>query len=197
MAGLLSNQGPPYARTEKENTRDGVLVPTDEQDPAEWHRHLIDHAETLLRVGLTDSRTATPGPYELQAAIQSAHAARSADDDIPWDTIARLYDALVLVTPSKGARVARAVAIWHATDATTGLRILDELRDGDPTLETFQPFHAARASILSAAGDRVASDSALERAIALCTHAPSRRHLEKLRAHAADGTAGVPRRHPT
>ncbi len=161
--------------------RDGVLVPTEQQDPAQWDRELISHAERLLRAGLAKSRKASPGPYELQAAIQSAHASRSADTDTPWDTIAHLYDALILTTPSKGALVARAVAISRATDAATGLRILDDLRRADPTMEAFQPFHAARASMLRLIGDRATADAALERATALCTHPPSRRHLEMLR----------------
>ncbi|MBJ7471739.1 MAG: hypothetical protein JHD16_10580, partial [Solirubrobacteraceae bacterium] len=122
--------------------RDGVLVPTDEQDPAQWDHELIRRAEGLLRFGLARPRESTPGPYELQAAIQSAHASRSGEAQVPWETVARLYDALILVTPSKGASVARAVAIARATDAGTGLRILDELGTGDASLEAFQPFHA-------------------------------------------------------
>lgn len=164
--------------------RDGVLVPTEQQDAAQWDRDLIEHAERLLRVGLAKNRTTSPGPYELQAAIQSAHASRSVSRDVPWDTIAHLYDALILTTPSKGALVARAVAISKVTDAATGLRILDDLIRADPTMETFQPFHAARASMLRTIGDRASADTALQRAIALCTHAPSRRYLEMVRGQA-------------
>ncbi len=160
---------------------DGVLVPTEQQDPAGWDRDLITHAERLLRVGLSKSRATSPGPYELQAAIQSAHAARAPGEDAPWDTIAHLYDALILTTPSKGASVARAVAIGRTTDASTGVRVLDDLRGADATLDSFQPYHAARAGLLRETLDGAAAEIALERAIALCTHAPSRRYLESMR----------------
>lgn len=95
--------------------RDDVLVPLDDQDPSLWDRRLIHRAERILREGLGEDRTTPPGPYELQAAVQSAHASRTPGEEAPWQTIGRLYDALDLVTPSKGAAVARAAAIARAT----------------------------------------------------------------------------------
>lgn len=166
----------------------GVLIPTEQQNPADWDHHLIQVAEDLLRVGLRAQRTTLPGSYELQAAIQSAHASRSRQDgDTPWDTIAHFYDALVLITPSKGAAVARAAAIAHATDSRTGLRILAELHENDPTLDAFQPYHATRAALLSDIGAVADAAHSRARAIALCTHAPSRRYLESIQPRTSFG----------
>lgn len=88
----------------------------------------------------------------------------------------------MLTTPSRGARVARAVAVARATDAAIGLRILRELLAADPAYDSFQPFHAATAALLTASDRSSESLDHLTRAIDLCTHAPSRRYLERLRA---------------
>ncbi len=158
--------------------KDGVLVPLDEQDPRLWDHHLIRTAEAILRDGLSGDRPTTPGPYELQAVIQTAHALRSRNGHTPWNTIAQLYDALVQVTPSRGAAVARAAAIGHADSPGTGLSVLDQLIAQDPALATFQPYHATRAALLRLSGaPEELYQVALARAIDLCTHPPSRRYL--------------------
>ncbi|MGA8050937.1 MAG: DUF6596 domain-containing protein, partial [Burkholderiales bacterium] len=51
----------------------GDYVPLDEQDPAAWNGALIDEAEVLL---LRASRLGAIGRFQLEAAVQSAHAAR-------------------------------------------------------------------------------------------------------------------------
>ena len=162
--------------------RDGMLVPLDEQDPGEWDRYLIRRGERVLRDGLALARVRPPGPYELQAAIQSAHSTRIHGADAPVEAIAALYDRLVAATPSKGAAVARAAAKGRAGGAHVGLEILDRLIADDPTLETFQPYHATRAALLTEVGESPdLRRAALERAIELCTHPPTRRHLVALR----------------
>ncbi len=158
---------------------DDCLVPTEQQDVARWDADLVAHAERLMKVGLKTTRSAPPGEYELQAAIQSAHAARQAGTPTPWPTIAKLYDALIQVTPSKGARVARAVAIARATDPDIGLRILDHFALEDPTADAFQPYYAARGSLLLESGHHAHALTSLHRAAELCTHGPSRRFLEQ------------------
>ena len=156
---------------------DGRMVPLDEQDPHVWDAALIDRAEALLRTRGFEPGAPLPGPYELQAAIQSAHAARRATGITDWTAVARLHDALVAVSPSRGAAVARAVAIARATEPEVGLRQLDALIADDEGFEAFQPWHAARAGLLDEVGHPEAAAS-LRRAIALSTHAPSRRYLE-------------------
>lgn len=160
--------------------RDGVLVPLDEQDPAHWDHHLIARGNQLLRHGLDHPRTAPPGAYELQAAIQAAHASRGDGEQTPWSLIAQLYDALIQETPSLGARVARAVAIARATDAATGLAILDELSGTHPAVDTFQAFHAARGALLRESDQPEPAREALQRARDLSTDLPSRAYLKQV-----------------
>ena len=44
---------------------------------------------------LATARGAAPGPYQLEAAIQSAHTRRRLGDAVPADALVLLYDALV------------------------------------------------------------------------------------------------------
>ncbi|MFT4136744.1 RNA polymerase sigma factor [Microbacterium sp.] len=157
-----------------------VLVPIEEQDAGDWDHRLVARANGILHGGLRHPRSRDPGPYELQAAIQSAHATRTSATGTPWPLIASLYDALVAQTPSMGAQVARAVAIARASDAATGLAILDALAQQQPATETFQAFHAARGALLRDTGQTEAAVRALQRAYDLCTDLPSRNHLRRV-----------------
>ncbi|MDZ8200611.1 DUF6596 domain-containing protein [Microbacterium sp. SSW1-59] len=159
--------------------RDETLVPTEQQDTALWDAELIGRAERLLHAGMSTARTAPPGPFEWEAAIQSAHSARRRSGVTDWETIAQLYNALVHVTPRKGARVARVVAIARVTDPAIGLRALEQLADEDPTMLRFQPYHAARGALLLECGDALSARRSMQRALDLCTHGPSRRWLSK------------------
>ena len=51
----------------------GTYVPLDEQNTALWDADMIEEAESLL---LRASTIGTIGRYQLEAAVQSAHAAR-------------------------------------------------------------------------------------------------------------------------
>ena len=51
----------------------GEFVPLHAQDPARWDAALIDEAEALF---FSASRMGAPGRFQLEAAVQSAHAAR-------------------------------------------------------------------------------------------------------------------------
>ncbi len=53
---------------------DGVLVPLDEQDMALWDQAMTAQAEALLRQA---SAKSTIGRFQIEAAIQSVHAARA------------------------------------------------------------------------------------------------------------------------
>ncbi|MGB4777176.1 RNA polymerase sigma factor [Microbacterium sp.] len=156
-----------------------ILIPLDEQERTEWDHHLIRRANRILRDGLHYPRSGNPGPYELQAAIQSAHAT-STSSETPWPIIAQLYDALIAETPSMGAQVARAVAIARSTNSAAGLAILDALPQRYPAVDAFQAFHAARGALLHDAGEIGAAAVALRRAHDLSTDLPSRNYLSAM-----------------
>jgi RNA polymerase sigma-70 factor (ECF subfamily) len=138
-------------------------VPLSEQDPARWDAHMIDEAEALLmRAGRCDSG----GRYELEAAVQSAHAVRRRTGKADWLAIEQLYDALCVLTESPVAALNRAVALAETRGPVAGLAALDALAD-DVRLAEYQPYWAARAELLARTGALAAALSAYQQAIGL------------------------------
>jgi RNA polymerase sigma-70 factor, ECF subfamily len=119
--GLLALMLHAEARRGARRGISGDYVPLAEQDPCAWDIELIDEAETLLRRA---SRMGTVGRYQLEAAVQSAHAARRVTGATDWAAIARLYDGLLALTGSPVVAVNRALAIAETDGAAEGLAIL-------------------------------------------------------------------------
>lgn len=169
-----------YAQSRRAARRDagGDYVPLAEQDPATWDGALIDEAEALLR-----RASALPdlGRYQLEAAVQSAHAVRRRGGRADWEAIERLYDLLLEMTGSPVVAINRAVAVAERRGAAAGLAALDTI--GDPRrLADYQPYWAARARLLADAGDRAAADAAYARAIGLERDPAVARFLQRRRA---------------
>ncbi len=161
-------------RATRRNTA-GDYVPLSEQDTAEWDSSLINEAEVLLRKA---SGMAGIGRYQLEAAVQSAHAARRLTGSTDWPAIALLYDALSTVADSPVVTINRAVAIAEAGDPREGMAELDRL-EGDRRLSDYQPYWAARAGLLAQLGDTAAAHAAYQRAIGLELDEAVRRFLQK------------------
>ena len=176
--GLLALMLHAEARRRARRDAGGNFVPLAEQDPTLWDQALIIEAEQLL---LRASALGAPGRYQLEAAVQSAHAARALIGVTDWTAIATLYDALYAMTESPVVAINRAVAISRAHGPAEGLAALAPLAD-DPRLAEYQPYWAARADLLAQAGDRAAADEAYERAIGLESDPAVRRFLQERRA---------------
>jgi RNA polymerase sigma-70 factor (ECF subfamily) len=155
----------------------GDYVPLAEQDPCAWDIKLIDEAEVLLRRA---GRMGAVGRYQLEAAVQSAHAARRATGATDWAAIARLYDGLLALTGSPVVAINRAIAIAETDGPEAGLAILDRLSN-DRRLADYQPYWAARAGLLSRVGDVEAAEEAYDRAIGLEADPAVRRFLQRRR----------------
>jgi RNA polymerase sigma-70 factor (ECF subfamily) len=113
--------------------------------------------------------SALPGPtgrFQLEAAVQSGHAARRHLGAPDWPAIVALYDALLDIMGSPVVAVNRAIAVAEVEGAAAGLEALDAL-DGERRLTDYQPYWAARAELLARVGDPSAADAAYERAIGL------------------------------
>jgi RNA polymerase sigma-70 factor (ECF subfamily) len=149
---------------------DGTYVPLDEQDTGRWDVGLIAQGEAWLRRAHALGRI---GRFQLEAAIQSVHCARASSGDTDWVTLRRLYEALVQLAPTLGARVSLAATIAHVDGPLAGLEALDSIEDS----ARFQPAWATRAHLLSAAGWHDEASRALENAIALTTDPVIRDYL--------------------
>ncbi len=162
------------ARSAARRDRDGRFVPLGEQDTAIWSRASIELAERHLARALAAGR---PGPYQVQAAIQSVHNLRVVTGGTDWAAIGQLYDALVVLAPSVGASVARAAAHRSLDGPTGALALLEQLPPAQ--VRDYQPYWVLRAHCLHDLGRADASAQAARAAIALTTDAAVRTHLQQ------------------
>jgi len=74
VRGLLALMLHCEARRPARRTGDGRFVPLSEQDPSLWSPEMIAEAEAEIAAA---ARKARPGRFQMEAAIQSAHAERA------------------------------------------------------------------------------------------------------------------------
>jgi RNA polymerase sigma-70 factor (ECF subfamily) len=175
--GLLALMLHAEARRPARRNPQGDYVPLADQDPAAWDARSIEEAEALL---LRASRMGAVGRYQLEAAVQSAHAARRLTGRTDWAAIERIYDALLAMTGSPVVAINRAIAIAETRGPAAGLAALDALADV-PRLADYQPYWAARAGLLVQTGQVRAADDAYQRAIGLESDPAVRRFLQHQR----------------
>ncbi len=171
-AGLLALMLHCEARRGARRDADGGYVPLTRQDVERWSRPMIDEAERILAGA---SEAGRPGRFQLEAAIQSVHAQRAVTGRTDWEAIALLYEGLIRLAPTIGARVGQAAALAEARGADAGLATLDGLPSG--ALETYQPYWALRAHLLSRLGRADQARDAYARAIGLSEDAAVRDFL--------------------
>src|SRR5579871_2587624 len=170
-----------YAHARREARRDARAryVPLSEQDTALWDERAIAEAEVLLRAA---GVLGVPGRFQLEAAVQSVHAARRLTGKTDWHAIAVLYDALFALTGSPVVAVNRAVAVAHSRGTAAGLDLLDEV-GALGGLDGFEPYWVARADLCVRRGDAEAARRAYAKAIGLQTDPAARAFLiERLAA---------------
>jgi RNA polymerase sigma-70 factor (ECF subfamily) len=176
--GLLSLMLHAEARRLARRGDGGRYVPLAEQNVRRWDLGMVEEADVILRRA---QGLGAIGRYQLEAAVQSAHAARRRTGGSDWPAIVALYDALLALTGSPVVAINRAVALAEAETPAAGLALLDVL-DGDKRIAEYQPYWAARAALLARTGDRERADHAYSLAIGLETDPALRDFLEKKRA---------------
>lgn len=161
--GLLALMLHCEARSAARRTATRQYVPLSEQNVKLWSLDLIQDAEHHL--GLA-ARAGAIGRFQLEAAIQSAHAERLWTGRTQWEGIALLYEGLVHVAPTIGALVGRAAAVAEARGADKGLELLENI----PTesVKNYQPFWALTAHLSKRMKRYEEASAAYSRAIGLC-----------------------------
>jgi RNA polymerase sigma-70 factor, ECF subfamily len=145
----------------------GEVVLLEDQDSARWDRERIDAGRVELERALA---LRGAGPYVVQAAIASLHAAEPRD----WEQIAALYGELARLTSSPVVALNRAVAIAEAGDVAAGLAIAEAL-----DLDGYRYLHSTRAELLRRLDRGAEAREAYERALALEPDPAERRLLER------------------
>lgn len=155
-------------------------VPLDEQDTSLWDADLIALGERDLRRA---EEARTIGCFQIEAATQSVHCARSTSGVTDWTALRTLYVALLSFAPTLGAHVAHAATIGRIDGPRAGLAALDAI-SGD-AVHRFQPAWAVRAQLLHEEGLLDESLAAYDKAISLTVQGGERAYLERKRSLAA------------
>lgn len=153
---------------------DGRFVALLDQDTQRWDRALIGEAEALL---LQASRLRSPGPFQIEAAIQSAHCQRAFTGHTPWSAIASLYRVLTVSFPSTGARIGAAVALAESGAVEAGLAVLRGIPA--PEVDQHQSYWVALAHLQALVGESARARESMARALALTTDERIRAHLQR------------------
>ena len=177
LVALLALQLLQHARRDA-RARHGRLVLLADQDRDRWHRDEIAEAQALLESdAVRRPMSALAASYLLQARIAAEHARALTADDTRWGRIVELYDALLRLTASPSARLARAVAVAEARGPAEGLAALAAIEPmGNHRLDT------VRAELLARDGQTDAARAAYDQAIALCRNEVETAHLRRRRA---------------
>lgn len=174
--GLLALMLFSRARAAAQRGDGGSFVPLRLQDTRKWDREAITRADQVL---WSAAQLRQPGPFQLEAAIQSAHCHRLFTGITPWSGIADLYEQINHHFPTSGSRVAGAVATAEAGDPASGLAMLDAM--DEIRMRAFQPWWVARGHLLGLCGRYAEADAALATAIGLSTSQRIRDYLEEQR----------------
>jgi RNA polymerase sigma-70 factor, ECF subfamily len=169
--GLLALMLLVDARSPARTSPEGDLVRLANQDRSRWKRDSIVEGQALVRQCLARN---SPGPYQIQAAINAVHSDARSGADTDWPQILRLYDQLLAVAPSPVAALNRTVALAEVAGAAEALAVVDALE-----LDGYYLFHAVRADLLRRLARREDAARAYARAIALTENRRERDLLER------------------
>ncbi len=169
--GLLALLLLSHARRMARTGAGGELVPLDRQDRTLWDRAMISEGGEVLDRALA---LRLPGPFQLKAAIASLHCQAADAASTDWPQILLLYDALARMEPTPVVWLNRAAALAEVAGPEAALSAIAPLADD---LDSYQPYHAARAEFLARCGQADAASGAYDRAIALSRNRPEREFL--------------------
>ncbi|WP_445189976.1 RNA polymerase sigma factor [Pseudonocardia sp. Cha107L01] len=147
----------------------GAFVTLEQQDRSRWDVAEIAEGLRLL--------PATPGPYQLQAAIAACHATAASVGATDWPRIVGLYDDLLRFAASPVVRLNRAVAVAMADGLANGLALVEELAESGE-LAGYHLLPATRADLLRRQGSYALASKAYEEALALVSTDVERAYLQ-------------------
>jgi RNA polymerase sigma-70 factor, ECF subfamily len=173
-----------HARRAAGTRPDGTFVPLAQQDVTRWDRAaILDGNAALLRA----AAFRVPGPFQLEAAIQSAHCQRLFSGHTPWKALELLYATLNATWPTVASAVAHAavlVELDREADALTELTRIDPARVAE-----YAPYWVVLAHARRRSGDATGARDAMTRAIQLTRSLRLRAFLEAAAAELSRPTA--------
>jgi predicted RNA polymerase sigma factor len=170
------------ARRGARRSSDGAFIPLAQQDTRLWSQPKIEEAERILYAASTLNGI---GRYQLEAAIQSAHASRARTGHTNWPAIKLLYEGLLQLAPTLGAMLGQVAAVAEADGALAGYELLD--RVPKEQVSRYQPYWAVRGNIFAKLGLYEDARVAFDKAIALTKDSAVRDFLLNMRSQYASG----------
>jgi RNA polymerase sigma-70 factor (ECF subfamily) len=153
----------------------GVPLTLEEQDRSRWDTDKVTAGLALLDRARSMER---PGPYQVKASISAVHASAPRSDLTDWNTIVRLYDALLLWEPTPVVQLNRAVAVAMADSPAAGLSLLDDPALARPLAE-YHLYQATRADLLRRSGRLEEAAVAYRRARHQTNNEAERRFIDR------------------
>lgn len=163
--GLLSLLMFIHSRIDARVDMNGVAIPVDQQNIALWNEPMILEAEAVLNHAASFQ---SPGRFQIEAAIQSAHAARRFSGTTDWKAIRLLYEALLDRIDSRGVQIAYLATCAEIESPTLVYQKVTSL-DEKQFIE-FLPYWALRADLEDQLG--IESTKSYKRAIRASKNSP-------------------------
>jgi RNA polymerase sigma-70 factor, ECF subfamily len=183
IMGLLALMLLQHARSAARFDTHGAVVLLEDQDRARWDRRMIAEGTALLDKAL---RHASPGAYQVQAAIAALHAGAARPADTDWAQIDLLYATLERLQPSPVVTLNRAVAVSKTRGPEAALAMVEPL---ERQLSGYFSFFGLRGALLLQLDRQAEAREAFGRAIALANTpaeaAHIRMHLDRLQQQAS------------
>ncbi|WP_309646308.1 RNA polymerase sigma factor [Phenylobacterium sp.] len=180
LAALMLLQ---HARFDARFDAEGMAILLADQDRGLWNARHIAEGLALIDKAV---RHATPGPYQVQAAIAALHARAATADDTDWVQIDLLYANLEVLTPSPVVTLNRAVAVSKVAGPRAALDMIAPL---EQRLSGYFHFFGLKGALLKQLGQSLEARQAFDRAISLANTAAEaahiRLHLDQLAAEGA------------
>ena len=174
VTGLLALMLLVAARRPARTNADGSFVPLRDQDRGRWDPDMVAEGRDLVRACL---RRGSPGPYQIQAAINAVHSDAADAAVTDWRQILTLYDQLLALEPSPVVALNRAVALAEMEGPEAGLRAVDDL-----PLGRYHLLHAVRADFLRRCGRVSEAAAEYEMALSLTENEQERSFLKTAQA---------------
>ena len=128
------------------------------------------------------------GRFQLEAAIQSAHAERARSGTVDWSAIEQLYAGLAALAPSVGAELGRAAAVAELRGADAALALVDAIEPAQ--VVSHQPYWVLRTNLLRRLGRQDEASRACERALGLTEDRAVREFLTAQLTYTGTGATG-------
>lgn len=163
LALMLLHDSRRQARTSSSTEKSGEMISLEDQNRERWDKAKISEGIKLIKAALPKQRL---GPYQLQAAISAVHAEAKTWEQTDWAQISALYNLLYAMQPSPVIRINQAMAVSYSQSLQAALTMLIAANETGK-LDKYQPFHAAKADLLSRMGNTTQANFSFKIAIKL------------------------------